>query len=131
MTAAAPDFHSRLAEVLAEAPAEWTCLYLFGSQATGRNHPNSDVDVAFLSEGPTSEFPYELADAWSGRLGARVDLVDLARAPVDLIHEVLRDGRIMLDRDPALRVRFEVLARKRYLDLRPMLLRYRRIREAS
>jgi hypothetical protein len=39
---------------------------------------------------------------------------------------VLRDGVLLLDRDPSARVRFEVRSRREYLDVRPYLDRYRR-----
>jgi hypothetical protein len=40
---------------------------------------------------------------------------------------VLRDGLLVLDRDPSVRIRFEVRARNEYFDLLPFLLRYRRL----
>lgn len=50
----------------------------------------------------------------------------LNRAPVDLIHRVLRDGMLLHDRDPTARIRFEVKARNEYFDLLPYLRQYRR-----
>jgi hypothetical protein len=41
------------------------------------------------------------------------------RAPADLVHRVLRDGRIVFDRDPPARIRFEVRRRNEYFDLAP------------
>jgi hypothetical protein len=58
-----------------------------------------------------------------------VDLVVLNRAAVDLIHRVLRDGMLLLDRNPSARIRFEVRARSEYLELLPHLRRYRRMQE--
>ena len=55
-----------------------------------------------------------------------VDLVVLNRAQPDLIHRVLRDGRLILDRDPGRRIAFEVRSRNDYFDLLPFLRRYRR-----
>jgi hypothetical protein len=55
-----------------------------------------------------------------------VDLLVLNRAPVDLIHRVLRDGILLHDRHPAARIRFEVKARNEYFDLLPYLRQYRR-----
>jgi hypothetical protein len=46
------------------------------------------------------------------------------------VHEVLRDGVIVLDRDPDLRTQLEVRARAEYLDMLPVLRRYRRPRAA-
>ena len=60
------------------------------------------------------------------RLELPVDLVVLERAPPDLVHRVLRDGRLLYDDDPSLRVRFEVRARREYFDVLPYLREYRR-----
>jgi hypothetical protein len=59
-------------------------------------------------------------------LGKPVDLVILNRAPLDLIHRVLRDGVLVYDSDPSSRIRFEVQARNTYFDLLPYLRQYRR-----
>jgi len=53
--------------------------------------------------------------------------VVLNDAPVDLVHRVLRDGRLVVERDRPARIRFEVRARREFLDLRPVLLHYRRL----
>ena len=55
-----------------------------------------------------------------------VQVVLLNDAPVDLVHRVLRDGELLLERDRAARIRFEVRARSLYFDLQPMLTEYRR-----
>jgi len=64
-------------------------------------------------------------------LGQTVQVVVLNNAPPDLIHRVLRDGRILVDRDRAARIRFEVRARNEYFDLLPTLNRYRRRETAA
>jgi hypothetical protein len=64
-------------------------------------------------------------------LGQTVQVVVLNNAPPDLIHRVLRDGRLLLDRDRAARIRFEVRARNEYFDLLPTLNRYRRRETAA
>ena len=46
-------------------------------------------------------------------------------APLDLLHRVLRDGILVLDRDPLRRAEFELAARTQYMDFLPVLLRYR------
>jgi hypothetical protein len=45
-----------------------------------------------------------------------VQLVVLNRAPADLVHRVLRDGVLLLDRDPGARIRFEVRTCNLYTD---------------
>jgi uncharacterized protein len=52
--------------------------------------------------------------------------VILNDAPVDLVHRVLRDRTVLLERDRVARIRFEVHARNMYLDLEPILTAYRR-----
>ena len=54
-------------------------------------------------------------------------MVVLNSAAADLVHRVLRDGVIVLDRDRAARIRFEVHARNEYFDLAPLRRLYRRI----
>lgn len=57
---------------------------------------------------------------------AEVDLVVLNAASPDLVHRVLRDGILLLERDRPARIAFEVRARNAYFDLQPVLARYRR-----
>jgi len=105
--------------------------YLFGSVARGSAGPASDVDVAVLLEGPPTgrldDLPFSLQGRLERALGREVQVAVLNTAPPDLIHRVLRDGRILMDRDPARRIRFEVRARNLYFDLQPFLARYRRM----
>jgi len=49
------------------------------------------------------------------------------RAPADLRVRVLRDGVLLADRDPPLRIRFEVQTRNEWFDLQPILREYRRL----
>jgi predicted nucleotidyltransferase len=112
------------------------CVYLYGSLARGQRHRDSDVDIAVLyaTEPPSTldGLGVELGNALERHLGRPVDLLVLNRAPVDLIHRVLRDGILIHDRNPAARIRFEVKARNEYFDLLPYLRQYRRsVRSAS
>ena len=58
-------------------------------------------------------------------LARRVDLIVLNDAPVDLRARVLRHGRLLLERDRAARIAFEVRTRNEAFDLEPVLSRYR------
>jgi hypothetical protein len=114
---------------LARDPGDAVAAYLFGSVARGEAGPASDVDVGVLyrSEPPPglAGLAFPLEGELERRLGRRVQLVVLNRAPVDLVHRVLRDGVLVLDRDPSARIRFEVRVRNEYFDLLPLLRRYR------
>lgn len=120
----------RLAGVLRGFSPRITCAYLFGSQSRGDARASSDVDIAVLFSddaparllGPVSQLRGELERA----LNREVDVIDLQRAPPDLVHRILRDGRLLLDQDPDARIAFEVAARNAYFDVLPHLERYRR-----
>jgi predicted nucleotidyltransferase len=103
-------------------------VYLFGSVARGDAHRDSDVDLAvLLREDPPRTLDglgLDLADGLQAELGVPVQVVVLNSAPCDLTHRVLRDGRLLVDRDPSARIRFEVRARNEYFDLKPVLDRY-------
>ena len=120
---------SRLRAVLA-GRGDVVAAYLFGSVARGTATPTSDVDVAilFAAEPPLTidGLHLGLEGELERNLGLPVQLVVLNRAPCDLVHRVLRDGVLLVDRDPGARIRFEVDARNRYFDLQPFLRRYRR-----
>ena len=120
-----------LRDVFAQA-RDVVAVYLFGSRARGTATPTSDVDVAVLYaedppatlEGLGLDTEAELERA----LRLPVQLVTLNRAPVDLVHRVLRDGKLIVNRDPGRRIRFEVKARNEFFDLQPVLARYRAAR---
>src|SRR3972149_2147232 len=97
----ATEISDRIRAFFAADPRGAAAVYLFGSQARGTAGASSDVDVGVL-------------------------FVVLNAAPPDLIHRVLRDGDLLVERDRSARIRFEVAARNAYFDLKPFLDRYRR-----
>ena len=123
------EIEDQLREALSRAPAAIVCAYLFGSVARDDARPSSDGDVAFLFEKPPAARldagPLDLERALEQALARPVQLVVLNRAPADLVHRVLRDGRVVLDRDRAARIRFEVAKRNEYFDLEPIRRLYR------
>jgi predicted nucleotidyltransferase len=123
----------RVTEELASADDRLVAAYLFGSVARVTDSSNSDIDVGILlrtaPSGELNDLRFELEGHLERALGRRTQVVILNSAPPDLLHRVLRDGRLLVDRDRAARIRFEVHARNEYFDLLPILKRYRR-REA-
>lgn len=130
----APSVAEKLTEYFRQTPVPLVCAYLFGSYARGEQRTASDVDIAVLLPedapgglaGPLTTLRGDLERL----LRLPVDLIDMRRAPVDLIHRILRDGRLLVERDAGERVHFEVHARNLYFDLLPHLRRYRRGRAA-
>jgi predicted nucleotidyltransferase len=113
-----------------DAEPSAVAVYLFGSTARGDAGPTSDIDVAVLFDAPPVATLMGPALSLAGRLeqllGTPVDLIVLNRASADLVHRVLRDGDLLVDRNPGKRIRFEVAKRNEYFDLQPIRDAYRR-----
>ncbi len=118
-------------KVVEHAPPDVLAVYLYGSQARGTASPKSDIDLGVLLRGaPPSALggvARDLEDAVERAVRVPVEVVVLNRAAADLTHRVLRDGILLLDRDRAARIRFEVQARNEYFDLAPLRRLYRRL----
>jgi len=125
----------RIRGALEGGPADVVAAWLFGSVARGEAGPLSDVDVALLTERPRphtfAALPLSLQADLAMMLGRSVDVVLMRAAPIDLVHRIMRDGVLLLDRDPSVRIAFEVDARNRYFDMVPVWRRYRAAGHAS
>ena len=119
-----------LREFFATQPDRIIAAYLFGSVARGTAGARSDVDVAVLyAAAPPAtleSLPLDLESRIGQLVGRTAQVIVLNTAPVGLVHRVLRDGVLLLDRAPSARIRFEVRARNEFFDLQPILARYRR-----
>jgi predicted nucleotidyltransferase len=104
----------RLADLEQVEPAI-ELVVLFGSAATGRARPRSDLDVAVRGDGPVDlDALYLLLGP---RLGTdRLDLVDLRTAGSVLAFEVARHGQPLFERAPGAFRSFQALASRRYCD---------------
>jgi predicted nucleotidyltransferase len=111
-----------LAHEMQRLVARWPDVRLvvvFGSVATGRARPDSDVDVGVLGGGF-----WEQLDVGSeiGRLtGHEPQVIDLAAASDWLRFEVARDGLILHEHEPGAWARFRAESAVRYFDLAPII----------
>ncbi len=121
---------ARLRAFFAADPCGAVAVFLFCSVARGEAGPDSDVDVGILfSAAPpaTLDAPqFTIEGELERTLGGPVQVVALNNASPDLVHRVLRDGRLVLDRDRSARIRFEVRSRNEYFDMAPIRRLYRR-----
>ncbi|MDE1975208.1 MAG: nucleotidyltransferase domain-containing protein [Patescibacteria group bacterium] len=70
---------------------------LFGSQATGRIHARSDVDIAVISRQPVNID--RLAMEFSEALGRDdVEVVDLSRSSPTLMRQVVLEGKLLYEK---------------------------------
>lgn len=101
-------------------------IYLFGSYATNKVGPLSDVDIAVLFgfQVPAEKYFDKQLDLIGRAAQAlhtdEVDVVILNQAPALLAYQVIRERKVLFCRDEVSRVTFEAKAIDRYLDEKPM-----------
>lgn len=106
---------------------EMVAFYLFGSYATGRQTPKSDIDLAVLLDKAVGKEQY--LDERLGLMGklsvvlgnVAFDVVVLNEVPASLAYRVIRDGELLYIRDEAKKqlVDFKVRTMDQYFDFRP------------
>jgi predicted nucleotidyltransferase len=100
-----PQAEEIVMEVLKRHPSISLCI-LFGSHASGRAQPSSDLDVAVASDhrlGAAEKIA--LIDDLALPFGGPVDVVDLTAVSGPILKQVLCKGRILVNRRPALLAR--------------------------
>jgi predicted nucleotidyltransferase len=110
--------------------------YLYGSVAAGRDHRESDVDLAVLvrrERYPTPRSRFDLRVQLMARLtrelgGRPVDLVVLNEAPPLLGRRIVLDGERIACLDPVLDRDYVCAIQLRSADIRPFLTRMDRIK---
>lgn len=103
--------------------------YLFGSTASGLDHPYSDLDIACYVQDGDDEYYHrkdkELTESVPDTVGGRkIDLRLLNTMPMLLKFEVVRYGQDLFVRDRSAKVDFETTILYRYFDMKPLLLLY-------
>ncbi len=93
--------------------------YLFGGITAGKVKPLSDIDLAVYLVGMErpAEVKLDLFEKLSDLFGtAEIDLVILNTAPVSLAGRVLGKKRVLVDKDPYQRHRYESLTLREFFD---------------
>lgn len=112
---------SGLGEAIAVSCPDVLFMYLFGSAATGTLTPRSDVDLAvFVAPGVDAHATQlAVARAASSQLGTdAIDVVLLNTAPISVSGRVLGSRRVLLDREPFARHRYESATARLFQDFR-------------
>ncbi len=93
-------------------------LYVFGSYASGEPSSLSDLDLAYYSRHPIDEL--SLLPKFQALFEEEaIDLVNLKKAPVPLIHRVLK-GTCWYARSLKVKIGFETSAESIYFDTAPL-----------
>jgi len=91
------DLEKKLARFLSGYP-QFKLAILFGSQATGSNTAESDIDLALLCDLPISSgLKLELVEMIGTRFGRPVDIVDLYYAAEPILGQVFKGKRLLGD----------------------------------
>jgi predicted nucleotidyltransferase len=117
------DLERRLATLGAVFDSETAVrfAYVFGGAARGELRPLSDVDVAVYLDDAVdpAQARLDLIRVVTRHLATdEVDLVVLNQAPTALQGRIVQSRRVIADKDPFLRHRFESLALRTFLDFR-------------
>lgn len=93
--------------------------YHFGGLAEGEQKPLSDVDLAIFLAGAEglAEVKLDLFETISNLLGtAEIDLVLLNTAPVSLAGRIVMNKRVIVDKAPFRRHRYESVTLRKFFD---------------
>lgn len=113
----------RALQAVLEDEPEVAYAFLFGSGGRGALRSDSDLDVAVeLRRGASRDTRTlgRLAAQLESAAGRRVDLVLLEEAASPLAYRILRDGRLLVERDRDARVARTARVVLEYLDFKPV-----------
>lgn len=115
----------KLKEIFKDYPYV-AAAYLFGSYATGKQGPMSDIDIAVLLKKPHPEGLQLIhaEDALSYRIEkalgiGEVDLINMNRQGLIFQYNVLRTGKLIYDGDTDFRIKFISKIISDYCDFEP------------
>jgi len=103
--------------------------YLYGSIAKGYQRKESDIDVGLiLKEDFEAEalYPAHIAGEIKKKCGLHqeVDVRILNNQALRFLHQVIREGEVILSNDEKERIKFETFVIDRYLDFKPFYNHY-------
>lgn len=104
---------------------EISAAYLFGS--FHNEDTFSDIDIGILTQATLrNPLPFELAlsTKLEKNINYRVDIRIINEAPISFVQNVIRTGKVFIDKNPNFRADFEGLVLKKYFEFAPFRRRY-------
>ncbi len=97
-------------------------IILFGSQATGKTHPKSDVDLAFLAKSPMNLMEIAKMQAeFSEELKIRdLEMTALNGAHPFLLKQVAQKSIVLYEEEKSLFAKFKIYAFKRFIEAKKL-----------
>jgi len=98
-------------------------IVLFGSQVSGKTHPQSDFDFAFLSEKRMSLIGIaRMQSVFIRKLKLKnLEMVDLKTAPPLLLKKVADESILLYEKEPSLFADFKIYAYKYFMEAKKLL----------
>lgn len=90
-------------------------VVLFGSQATGRTHSKSDIDIAVISKNKL-DIPHLMSEMSEIFKKEDVQVVDLAKASPTLMYAVIKEGKALYENHQYAFVNWKLYAIKIWMD---------------
>ena len=91
-------------------------VYLFGSQAKGKTHIHSDVDICIITESEAEDIAYHLTD--------NLDVSYFHNLPLIIQYRVLKEGRPLIVKDREFMHHITMKTLHDYIEFRPAILRF-------
>jgi len=103
--------------------------YLYGSMVKGYEGKESDIDVGLLLKEDFETYalyPAHIAGEIKKKCGLdhEVDVRILNKRPYRFLHQVIKEGKIIISTNERERVRFETSVTDRYIDFKPFYKEY-------
>jgi predicted nucleotidyltransferase len=118
MTAQRISADHRARIIAALLPFRPAVIYLFGSFGTDRQHPASDIDIAFIPTLPADPLTcFQISNTLADGLGYTVDLVNLRNSSTVMAKEVLLTGIPLEIQREDIQQEFEMLTLSDYARL--------------
>lgn len=115
---------ARMTEKLEELASRYhlSLVVIFGSQSTGKTHPGSDIDIAFVSDRPLTveedvRLNYELTTIFGTD---RVDTVNIHHAPPLLMKRIFDEGTPLYQKTGQEFFRYRIYAMRRFIEAQPL-----------
>jgi predicted nucleotidyltransferase len=100
------EIQQTIKELLSSEESIRLCI-LYGSAASGRLHKESDIDIALAGDVQFSrEHLADLQLALSSRPGYEVDIADMKNLEGLILSEILRKGKVLIEKDTILYAEF-------------------------
>jgi predicted nucleotidyltransferase len=97
-------------------------IYLFGSYAAGKQLPFSDIDVCIIGDKISKKERSEIFSSGSKKI--QISIFD--ELPIYIKFRVLKEGKLLFNKDEEFLHRITFSTVKEYLDFQPLLRRFER-----